>query len=207
VRSEIAARWAARQGYRRVFRYAAGYKDWRELMETLAPGGASRLEAGDLFPRTSFAVLRAAKDRPYLGLPGDAASFRLQDSSVPFLLVEVYNDLCTVCLKQMKIYGRVADRLARNPELKSRVRVVGIGMGETNRAAVRMRRKQNLPYPLFADPRRDLFTALGKPMLPALYLLDNRSGDAVIVAVEPGHEAGVDQTWQWLLSLLPAAED
>ena len=201
MRSGIAARVAAGLGYTNVWRYPAGYKGWLEYtgLDNQTPG-PKLLLPGDVFPETRLTVLKADTDRPYLGLPEGATGFHLSETKPEFLLVEVYSEMCTFCMEQMTVYGQVARALESEPGLAGRVKMIGLGMGQTDRAAAGMRKEPGAPYPLFADKGQHVFKALGSPLLPALYLLRKDKDGLRIVLFEPGHEDGLEETLDWVRS-------
>jgi hypothetical protein len=160
--------------------------------------GPKLLLPGDVFPETRLTVLKADTDSSYLGLPEGATGFHLSETGPEFLLVEVYSEICTFCLKQMTVYGRVARALESEPELAARIKIIGLGMDQTDRAAAKMRKETAVPYPLFADKDRQVFKALGSPLLPALYLLRKDEDGLRIVLFEPGHEDGPEVTMDWV---------
>lgn len=126
---------------------------------------------GDLFPECRLAVLQAGKDIPYLDLNPGSRYFSLSDIKGNYILVEVYNEICTLCLAELPNIDRLLRLINADSDLRGRVKMLGLGAGSTKRSVAKFRRKKRFDLPLFADEKSYTFGLLGKPMLPVLYLL------------------------------------
>lgn len=162
-----------RLGYKNVWLFPWGYQGWQafknpEKHKDLAPTGPVE---GDLFPECRLAVLNAAKDVSYLGLAPGSRYFSLSDVLGDYVLVEVYNEMCMLCLAELPNINRLLGLVNEDPGLKGRIRILGLGAGSTKRSVAKFRKKTAYDLPLFADEKWKTFELLGKPMLPVLYLL------------------------------------
>ncbi len=155
-----------------------GYQGWQAFKnprehKALAPVGPVE---GDLFPQCRLAVLQAGKDISYLGLAPGSRYFSLSDVAGDYVLVEVYNEMCTLCLAEFPNINRLLGLVNEDPELRNRVRMLGLGAGSTRRSTAKFRKKTGFNLLLFADQKWKAFGLLGKPVLPVLYLL-KRDGE------------------------------
>ena len=178
-----------------------GYQGWQALSDpgshkVLAPKGP--LE-GELFPECRLAVLQAGKDTVYLGLPSGSRYFSLSDVSGEVVLVEVYNEMCTLCLKELPNINRLFNLIDGDGELRKAVRILGMGAGSTRRSVAKFRKNTGYDFPLFADEKWHVFGLLGKPALPVLYLLkkDGKSGLRVLLR----HEGSIGNPEDFLAHL------
>ncbi|MBU4563458.1 MAG: redoxin domain-containing protein [Desulfarculus sp.] len=189
LRSGIAARWAVDMGYKQVLRYPAGWHGWLALQGQVAPDAQpGGLRAGDHFPSCRLVVLDKASDRAYLGLKHTEPSFALEDVDADFLFVELYNELCYGCLKEVASYNALFEDIANDPALKGRMKMLGLGVGSLNREVKRFRREKNVLFPLFADKGREVFHCLGEPELPVAYLIQRTGkGRWKILSMLAGH--------------------
>ena len=167
-----------------------GWQGWHALFSAdKAAQGFSGPTSGSLFPGFKLAVLGGDADRDYLGLSPEARFFSLEESGSPYLFLEVYHEMCTTCQKQVSEYNRFFQLVANEPVLAARLRVIGLGMGGLRRAVIRFRKEHAVPFPLFADQRKDIFRRLGEPTLPALYLLKKRPDRSHLILIDhQGHE-------------------
>ncbi|MCF8041862.1 MAG: redoxin domain-containing protein [Desulfarculaceae bacterium] len=189
LRSGIAARWAVGMGYKQVLRYPAGWHGWLALQGRVAPNAKpGGLRAGDYFPSCRLVVLNKASDRAYLGLTHTHPSFALEDVAADFLFVELYNELCYGCLKEVASYNALFEEIESDPALKGRLKMLGLGVGSLNREVKRFRRQKKVAFPLFADKGREVFHCLGEPELPVAYLIQ-RTGNRrwKIISMLAGH--------------------
>lgn len=189
LRSGIAARWAVGMGYKNVLRYPAGWHGWLALQGRVdpdtKPGG---LREGDYFPSCRLVVLDKASDRAYLGLTHAEPSFALGDVAADILFVELYNELCYGCLREVASYNALFRDIENDPSLKGRLKMLGLGVGSLNREVKRFRRQKKVLFPLFADKGREVFHCLGEPELPVAYLIQRTGkGRWKILSMLAGH--------------------
>ncbi len=190
-------------GYRNVKRYVGGWHGWLahtgKGSQQSAPAGLAK---GDFFPSCRLVVLNQKSDRAYLGLPPGAKAFALGEVKADYLFVELYNELCYGCLKEVSSYNHLFQEIEDDRFLKGRLKMLGLGVDSSYRAVVKFRRQHQVLFPLFADRRREVFSCLGRPELPIAYLLKHqKSGRWKIQLILAGH---IGDT-QAVLSRLKAA--
>jgi len=166
-----------------------GYFGWLELE---APGKATMeeptaLAVGDWFPSCRLMLLNSLYDREYLEITGDSRVFTLEDVKSDLLLIAFYNELCSECLEEVRVFKSLFMLLPEDPGQGFGIRIIGIGAGSKKRSVVRFRKTQGIPFPLFADERWELFNCLGKPLLPVSYLVKRERGKRRILMIQSGH--------------------
>lgn len=171
-----------RLGYRNVRQFPWGYQGWQALKDpgnngALAPTGPVE---GDAFPACRFALLQAKKDISYLGCPV-TSYFSLSDIFADYILVEVYNEMCTLCLTELPNINRLFNLVNADGNLAKRLKMLGLGAGSTKRSVAKFRKRKGYDLPLFADEKWSLFRLLGKPMLPVLYLLKKDKDKGLLI--------------------------
>ena len=167
-----------RLGYGNVRQFPWGYQGWQALKDTSnkkAPAPTGPME-GDLFPECRPAVLQTVKDIIYLGLSPGSRYFSLPDIAGEYVLVEVFNEMCTLCLTELPNINRLLELVEADRNLRGRVKILGLGAGSTKRGAAKFRKEKAYDLPLFADEKWNTFKLLGKPVLPVLYLLKKERG-------------------------------
>ena len=173
VRGQLAAQWAVNLGYENVWQLPEGWIGWTAHTQTQGAGqeAPSKASAGDAFPSHHFTLLDKKHDSPYLGLAPGAAGFAFSQLKADYVLVELYSELCFACQKSIKVLSRVRELIDQDPGLAARLKLLGIGVGSRNRDVHRYQKENQVGFPLFSDPERELHKALGEPALPTLYLL------------------------------------
>jgi peroxiredoxin len=179
-----------RLGYDRVHRLPHGYFGWREA-NTLGEEDKeelSQLTVGDYFPSCHLILLSYSRDKNYLHIQHDERTISLEDIQSEYIFIELYNEYCYQCLKEVKEYKALYSMLAEDSSLQDKVKMMGIGVGSKKRQVAKFRKQQAIDFPLFADEKSGIFACLGKPDLPTSYLLQrNPNGGRKIILVQSGH--------------------
>ena len=120
---------------------------------------------GDRLPDFTLPAPALAEDRAALGLSGDAA-FRLADVSAQCVLFEVIGVYCAECHKQAPLFDRLHARLAKDPALSDRVRMLAMAAGATDKEVDYLRKKGAYPFTVVNDPDYAAHKILGEPKTP-----------------------------------------
>jgi peroxiredoxin len=179
-----------RLGYNRVHRLPHGYFGWRDA-NNLGGGDQEelpQLSVGDFFPTCHLVLLSYSRDKKYLQIQHDERTISLEDIQSKYIFIELYNEYCYQCLKEVKEYKALYAMLAKDSSLQNKVKMVGIGVGSKKRQVAKFRKQQAIDFPLFADEKSGIFACLGKPDLPTSYLVQrNPNGGRKIILVQSGH--------------------
>ena len=179
-----------RLGYNRVHRLPHGYFGWRDA-NNLGGGDQEelpQLSVGDFFPTCHLVLLSYNRDKEYLQIQHDEKTISLDDIQSEYILIELYNEYCHQCLKEVKEYKALHALLTEDSTLHHKVKIMGIGVGSKKRHVAKFRKQQTIDFPLFADEKSRIFACLGKPDLPTSYLVQrNPNGGRKIILVQSGH--------------------
>ena len=178
-----------RLGYTNIRRMPHGYFGWKAY---IAPGSdtteeKSALALGDYFPTCRLMLLDHQKDREYLQISHVERNFTLEDVQSDYLFIEIYNELCSACVNEVKTYKALYRMMLADTLLRGKVKMMGIGAGSKKRSAAKFRKQKNIAFPLFADEKREIFECLGKPVLPVSYLVQRQAGKRKIRLIQSGH--------------------
>ena len=166
-----------------------GYFGWKAYT---SPGSdeteeTSTLTEGDFFPACRLMLLDYQTDRDYLQITHVQRTFTLEDVPSDYIFIEIYNELCSACVNEVKTYKALYRMLLENAFLKEKVKMMGIGADSKKRSAAKFRKQKNISFPLFADEKREIFECLGKPVLPVSYLVQRQAGKRKIRLIYSGH--------------------
>jgi peroxiredoxin len=166
-----------------------GYFGWQAY---ISPGSdeteeISTLKVGDYFPTCRLMLLNYQKDRDYLQINHAERNFTLEDVHSDYIFIEIYNELCSACVNEVKTYKALYRMLLKDAFLRGKVKMMGIGAGSKKRSAAKFRKQKNIAFPLFADEKREIFDCLGKPVLPVSYLVQRQAGKRKIRLIQSGH--------------------
>ncbi|AMK09808.1 AhpC/TSA family protein [Pseudodesulfovibrio indicus] len=129
------------------------------------------LAVGDDFPTCRVAVLNGDEDREYLELPEGARFLELSELKARFVLIQLYNTLCNDCVAETKKLTRFFKLVEADPVLHGQLKIIGLGIYDSNQQVVRFRKHYDVAYPLFSDKSGQIFECLGQAELPLAYLV------------------------------------
>jgi len=151
------------------------------------PSFARVLEPGDTFPLIYLDQPSTPEDRAYLGLSDELTSARknqkitISDINAELIVIEFMNRYCPSCQAQVPIMNRSYALIDGPPELKNKVRLIGIGAGNNNEELKGFRNEQEIPFPLFQDPEFIAYDAIGDPGGTPFTILVRRINNRFIV--------------------------
>ena len=121
-------------------------------------------------PALMLPVPESASDRSYLGITGTGA-FDTTRIDAPVLIIEFFDFYCTHCQATAPRVNEVYDEIERRPDLRGRVKIIGIGLWDTPFEVSSFKEKFHVPFPLFADKGRKITKDIvipGTPMFIAV---------------------------------------
>lgn len=116
----------------------------------------------------SAPVLPALADqdqRNYLGIDAPGA-FPLTDIRAEVVVIEVFSMYCPHCQQEAPNVNRLYQRIAADPSLDGRIKVIGIGAGNTSYEVGAFRKRFNIRFPLFPDRSHQLARQLAVRVTP-----------------------------------------
>jgi len=138
------------------------------------------IQVGDSFPDLELVSPREKKYRDYLGLP-DKEVFRLNDIKAEVLIVEFLNKYCYHCQQQAYLMNRIYKEIKKDPELKDRVKMLGIGVGNNWIQLIHFRQEKRIPFPLIPDQDFLAFEGIGYPGGTPFTLIAKKEGGVFVV--------------------------
>jgi len=143
---------------------------------------------GDFFPEYSFPMTLTRSDTEYLGLPqkffglvkGD--NFSLKDVKADLIVVEFLNKYCFSCQLQAPVMNQVFSMVQQDPQLKERVKFIGIGAGNNEREVGSFKEEKKVPFPVIPDPKFLAYEAIGEPGATPFTLFIRKTDSGLLVA-------------------------
>ena len=89
----------------------------------------------------------------YLGIGGDE-TFALAEIKTRILIIEVFNFYCPHCQAEAPTVNRLYRQIENDARLRDRIKIIGIGIGNTPYEISAFRQRFAVPFPLFADRSR-----------------------------------------------------
>jgi len=188
-----------RLGYTHVKRYPFGYFGWHALYANPKKESPKTKPIGvhTYFPACRFILLSHVKDREYLQIQHTKRSISLEDIPSEYIFIELYNEMCGACIDEVENYKGLFKKILSDGRLRSRVKMMGIGVGSKKRSVAKFRKAKEISFPLVADEKWELFDCLGKPTLPVAYLVQRQAdGGRKIRLIKSGHVSSINDLMQ-----------
>ena len=144
------------------------------------------LRYGDTFPEFTMEQPLLPQENEYLGLP-EGKPFKVKDISTDLLLIEFLNKYCYNCQVQAPIFNQLFKAIHDDPNLTSKVKMMGIGVGNNRIQAEAFKKEKSIPFPMIPDPDFKLYELAGEPKTPfTLLLRRNEKGEWAILSAHLG---------------------
>ncbi|MDZ7261010.1 MAG: redoxin domain-containing protein [candidate division KSB1 bacterium] len=141
---------------------------------------------GDFFPALSFEQALTPEDRTYLGL-AEADSFTLKDIQAEIILIEFLNKYCVSCQQQASVFNQLFIAIQEDSLLQTKVKMVGIGVGNTPYQLQTFREQKAIPFPLIPDYKFLAHKAIGEPRTPfTLVIRKGGEEQGLVVGIHAG---------------------
>jgi len=105
---------------------------------------------GDALPDISIPVPHNEAERDYLGIK-EGAFFQIPQIKARVVIVEIFSMYCPHCQREAPEVNRLYTLIENNPGLKGKIKLIGIGTGNTMFEVDVFRKNYKVPFPLFAD--------------------------------------------------------
>jgi peroxiredoxin len=157
------------------------------LLAPAAGSPARIIEPGDALPRMTCEQPLSAADKKYLQLPDEGGGTDKMTTVVitgldaELLVLEFLNRYCPSCQAQVPLMNKTFQAVEQQPELKQKVRIIGIAAGNSIDEAEAFQNEKNIPFPILPDPDFIAYDAIGTPDGTPFTILARRVNGRFIV--------------------------
>ena len=123
------------------------------------------LKKGDYFPVIALQNKFTPQDSAYLGIEG-GAQLKVSDIKADLIMVEVMSVFCGVCQRMADVFNEVYALVEADPEMKGRVKMLGISLGDIESDVKAFREGLKVPYPIIPDPKSVAHGEIGNKYTP-----------------------------------------
>jgi len=135
------------------------------LLAAALPAAGQGPPPGTLLPELPLPDPRDESARSYLGVTGPSG-FTAAAIAADVLLIEIFSMYCPHCQREAPMVNEVFSRIEADPRLRGRVKMIGIGAGNTPFEVDYFRKTYGVRFPLFPDPDFRLHKRLGEVRTP-----------------------------------------
>jgi peroxiredoxin len=141
------------------------------MMPVLSHAKMFGVSAGEPFPELVLTGPVSEQGMEYLGVRGQEAPLRLGDIEAEAVLIEIFSMYCPVCQRHAPEINELYE-LIKGSELHPRLKMIGIGAGNSAFEVDVFRKKYDVPFPLFDDADYTVHKAVGEVGTPWFVLVE-----------------------------------
>jgi peroxiredoxin len=128
---------------------------------------------GGMMPEVILPIPQLAEERTYLGLKA-GSTFKIPQITADVVIVEIFSMYCPYCQKEASRVNELFSLIAKRPELKNRVKIIGIGAGNSDFEVKIFKDKYQVPFPLFPDGDFKIHKLVGEVRTPYFIGVETR---------------------------------
>jgi thiol-disulfide isomerase/thioredoxin len=122
----------------------------------------------------------------YLGLKQNMGQFSLGDIKSDIVIIEVFSFYCPHCQRHAPIANKLYEIIEADQKTKNRVKLIGIGIGNSAYEVELFKKKYTIPFPLFDDGNLLIMDSLTGIRTPSFFAIRNTGGKAEVFFIEQG---------------------
>ncbi len=120
---------------------------------------------GGTLPAISLPVPKNPGEKLYLGLSRDG-SFKIHQIKAKVVLIKIFNLYCPVCQSTASATVELYNQIEKNPDFRGKIKLIGIGAGNSQSEIEVFKQSNNIPFPVFPDQDFSVHKALGEVRTP-----------------------------------------
>jgi len=126
---------------------------------------AQSLQKGGQLPSIVLPIPKSAEERGYLGLSG-SGTFKIPQIKADVVIIEIFSMYCPYCQKDAPGINELYDMIQEAPDLRDRIKIIGIGAGNSAFEVETFKKTFNVSFPLFPDQDYVIHQACGEVRTP-----------------------------------------
>jgi thiol-disulfide isomerase/thioredoxin len=149
-------------------------------------------EKGEVLPVINLPIPKNPVEKGYLGLSGDGF-FKIPQIKANVVIVEIFSMYCPYCQKDAPGVNQLHNVIDNNPDLKNKIKLIGIGAGNSSYEVEVFKKTYTVPFPLFPDKDFTIHKACGDVRTPYFIVVKiNNDGTHQIVHSQLGGYPGAE---------------
>ena len=147
---------------------------------------------GDVLPAINLSIPKNPEERNYLGLSGSGL-FKIPQIKAKAVIVEIFSMYCPYCQKDAPGVNELYRLIENNQDIKNKIKLIGIGAGNSSYEVEVFKKTYNVPFPLFPDKDFTIHKAFGEVRTPYFMVIKiNEDGTHQIVHTQLGNYPGAE---------------
>jgi peroxiredoxin len=128
-------------------------------------GAAAAPQVGGKLPDFSLSAPKEGAEKAYLGLAG-AEAFKVPQIKAQAVVIEIFSMYCPYCQKEAPVVNKLYERIEGDPALKGKIKLIGIGAGNSAFEVGVFKKKYGVAFPLFPDADFAVYDRFGELRTP-----------------------------------------
>ena len=122
-------------------------------------------QAGSFLPEIKIPKPVDSGDLKYLGISG-SGTFLANEVRGQALIIQIFSMYCPYCQKDAPNVNRFFGLIENNPKLKGKIKILGIGVGNTQFEVNTFKKKYKVDFPLVPDADFQIHKMIGEVRTP-----------------------------------------
>jgi len=159
-------------------------------------------KVGSAMPDLELQMLNNPADLQYLGLPAGGKAYRINQIKAKVVIIQIYSMYCPYCQAEAPNVNRLYAAIENSPSLKDKVKIIGIGAGNTQFEVATYKKKYAVPLPLVPDESFKIHKLMGEVRTPYFIAVKlNKDGKTEVIYSHLGALGNVDVFLAQLVTL------
>ena len=120
---------------------------------------------GESLPPFKLPIPEDVGAQRYLGLSG-TGEFTISQIQAKVVIIQIFSMYCPVCQKEASRVNKLHRTIQKRKDLKNKIRMIGIGTGNTPFEVSFFQKKYEVDFPLFSDEDLSIHKILGELRTP-----------------------------------------
>ncbi|MCG6945090.1 MAG: redoxin domain-containing protein [Deltaproteobacteria bacterium] len=120
---------------------------------------------GESLPPFKLLIPQDARAERYLGLSGPG-QFTIAQIEAKVVIIQIFSMYCPVCQKEAFRVNKLYSTIQKRKDLKDKIKMIGIGTGNTPFEVGFFQKKYEVDFPLFSDENLSIHQILGELRTP-----------------------------------------
>jgi len=159
-------------------------------------------DTGDVIASIKLPIPQDKNAQNYLGLAGEG-SFAISQIKAEVVLIEIFNMYCNNCQREAPRVNELYREMTKNSSLKDKIKIIGIGVGNTPLEVDVFKKTYQVSFPLFPDEDYSIHKACGEVRTP--YFIGAKINADGSITVFHTKEGGFQDPAQFLKQIVAAS--
>jgi thiol-disulfide isomerase/thioredoxin len=98
-------------------------------------------------------------------------TFKIHEIKAKVILIEIFSLYCPICQSTASAMVELYRQIENHPDFKGKIKLIGIGAGNTESEADAYKQIHNIPFPIFSDEDFSIHRTLGEVRTPFLIVI------------------------------------